>query len=355
LRPAQVLGFTSRFPMKAQHIIYTWDYHHGQATRVIVAGLPPLRGDTMAEKQEYFAAHCDHIRALLMLEPRGHANMLGAALTDPVTPDGDVGLLFLHPRGFFEMCGDSTFSSVAALIDSGIIRCENPNGEKLIKLDTVAGRVDVSVQLKDAEPAKITFSNVPSYSLGGQNIRVDGVGDVEADLAYGGLTYAFVEARMVGIPSLNAISRDTLLDIGTRVWMAARTQIQLPSYLGPERAGDMRPADLITLWEPLEDESGTRVVNFYAPYTTGRTPSGTGLSARVAIESAAGRLRPGETFVHRSLLGLTFSARIARAGIPRAGSGQTGVIPAISARSFLMGTAQWVLHPDDPFPRGFVF
>ena len=104
--------------MKAQHVIYTWDYHHGQATRVIVAGLPPLRGGTMAEKQAYFAAHCDYIRSSLMQEPRGHANMLGSALTDPVTSDGDVGLLFLHPRGFFDMCGDSTFSSVAALIDS---------------------------------------------------------------------------------------------------------------------------------------------------------------------------------------------------------------------------------------------
>jgi proline racemase len=340
--------------MKAQHVIYTWDYHHGQASRLVVAGLPPLRGNTMAEKQDYFAHHCDYVRSSMMQEPRGHANMLGAVLTDPVTADGDVGLLFLHPRGYFEMCGDSTFSSVAALIDSGIIRCDDANGERQIKIDTVAGRVDVHVQLKDGEPVAITFNNVPSYCLGRQPIEIGGVGRVEAVLAYGGLNYAFVEARAIGITSLKKLTRDELLDAGTKVWSSARAQTKVPSYLGPERVGEARPIDLITIWEPLENERGARVANFYAPQTTGRTPSGTGLSARVAIEAAEGRLREGEVFIHESLLGLRFTAKVARAGIPRANEGPKGVIPAVTARSFLMGTAQWVLHPEDPFRNGFI-
>src|SRR3972149_609947 len=121
--------------MRAPQNSHKGDYHHGQATRVIVGGFPPLRGATMAEKQAYFAEHCDHIRASLMQEPRGHKNMLGAVLTDPATPDGDIGMLFLHPRGFFEMCGDSTFSAVAAVIDSGIVTCEGPDGDLSLKLD----------------------------------------------------------------------------------------------------------------------------------------------------------------------------------------------------------------------------
>ena len=152
--------------MKAEQIIYTWDYHHGQATRVVTGGLPPLRGATMADKQDYFAERCDHVRSSLMQEPRGHKNMLGAVLTDPVTPDGDIGMLFLSPQGFFEMCGDSTFSAVAALVDSGIASYAEPDGEMSLKLDTVAGRVDVQVDLQDGEPIGITFDNVPSYDLG---------------------------------------------------------------------------------------------------------------------------------------------------------------------------------------------
>src|SRR5208283_2882720 len=173
------------------------------------------------------------IRATMMQEPRGHANMLGSVVTDPVTGDGDVGLLFLHPRGYFEMCGDSTFSSVAALIDSGIIRCQDPNGQREIKLDTVAGRVDVQVQLKDGAAVAITFNNVPSYSFGTQIINVAGAGGVQAQLAYGGLNYAFVEARSVGIPSLKDAARDALLDAGTRVWLAAQAQTKVPRHVGP--------------------------------------------------------------------------------------------------------------------------
>jgi proline racemase len=341
--------------MRAQQIVYTWDYHHGQATRVIAGGLPPLRGATMAEKQDFFAEQCDHIRTSLMQEPRGHKNMLGAVLTEPATPDGDIGMLFLSPHGFFEMCGDSTFSATAALIDSGIIRCADPDGELKLKIDTVAGRVDAHVALRAGEPVAITFDNVPSYSLGAQTIEVDGAGPVEALLGYGGLTYAFIEARALGIVSLANVERDVLLDAGTRALKSARAQTSLPAHVGLDRIGERRRVDLITLWEPLRDEKGARVANFYAPQTCGRTPSGTGLSARAAIEAAAGRLGPGETFIHESPLGLRFTARITRTGVGRADDGPPGVVTAVTARSFLMGTAQWVLHPEDPFRHGFVF
>lgn len=328
--------------MRAQQVIYTWDYHHGQATRVIMGGLPPLRGATMREKQDDFIKRYDYVRTSLMQEPRGHKNMLGAVLTGPATPDGDIGLLFTSPQGYFDMCGDSMFSSVAAMIDSGQILYQDADGEVFIKVDTVAGRVDVHVKLEVGEPVAITFDNVPSFALGMQSIQLRGLGDVEAWLGYGGLLYAFVEARHVGIASLQHVERDELIEIGSAVWQAAREQTTI-SF-----AGETKPVDLITLWEPLKGERGARVANFYAPRTTGRTPSGTGLAARTALEVAAGRLPKGETFVHESLLGLRFTARVVKEAAP-------GIVPSITARSFLMGTAQWTLHPDDPFRCGFIF
>lgn len=340
--------------MRARHILYTWDYHHGQATRVILGGLPPLPGATMLDKQKAFTRNWDHVRTSLMREPRGHRNMLGAVITDPVTPDGAVGMLFLSPHGFFEMCGDSTFSAVAALIDSGILPYDDPDGDMTVKVDTVAGRVNVRVQLQHGDPIKITFENVPSYDLGTIELELPETGDVRALLGYGGLTYAFVEAQDVGIPSLRDVDRDELLRLGTRLWQAARASTCLPSSLGPERVGESRAVDLVTLWELLEDARGTRVANFYAPHTYGRTPSGTGLSARTAIEVAAGRLKKGETFIHESLLGLRFIASPVTTDIPRADEGPPGCIPAITARSFLMGICQWLLHSEDPFQQGFI-
>jgi proline racemase len=264
-------------------------------------------------------------------------------------------MLFLSPQGFFEMCGDSTFSAIAALVDSGILTGNDPEGEMTIQVDTVAGRVAVQVKLQAGEPVAITFNNVPSYDLGEQTLEVAGYGTVPALLGYGGLTYAFVEAQVLGITSLKQTGRDELLDIGSRVWQAARAQTTLPSYVGRDRMGELRPVDLITLWEPVPGERGARVANFYAPQTTGRTPSGTGLAARTAIEVAAGRLKQEESFIHESLLGLRFSSRPVQVDVPRAHGGPPGCVPAITARSFLMGTAQWVLHPDDPFKHGFIF
>lgn len=341
--------------MRARQIIHTWDYHHGQATRVVTAGLAPLRGETMAQKQTFFADNFDHVRTALMQEPRGHRNMLGAILTDPVTDDGDIGMIFLSPQGFFEMCGDSTFSAAAALVDSGMFIPDGSDGTLQIKVDTVAGRVDVTVDVRGGEPVAITFDNVASYSLGVAQVEVEGVGGVETQLGYGGLTYAFVAAADLGVESLKKLGRAALLDLGTRVWEAARAQVRVPSHVGPMALGEERPIDLITLWEPLADVTGSRVANFYAPQTTGRTPSGTGVSARVAIEVAAGRLGKGEDYSQESLLGLRFRARPRRVGVERSDSGPAGVVPAVTARSFLMGTAQWVLHVDDPFRAGFVF
>lgn len=335
--------------MRAQQTIYAWDYHHGQATRVVLGGLSPLRGATMQEKQDDFIKRYDYVRTSLMQEPRGHKNMLGAVLTEPVTPDGHIGVLFLSPQGYFDMCGDSTFSAVAAMIDSGMISYAHPDDEIQINLDTVAGRVNVRAQLKEGEAAAITFNNVPSFTLGAQSLPVPGTGPVEAWLGYGGLVYAFVKAQDVGIHSLRDIKRDDLLETGTRVWQAARENIRVVL------SGEKKPIDLITLWEPLDKERGARVANFYAPLTTGRTPSGTGLSARVAIEAAAGRLAQGETFFHESLLGLRFAGRIVSEGIAAADGSLRGIVPSITARSFLMGTGQWILHPDDPFRSGFIF
>lgn len=334
--------------MRARQIIYAWDYHHGQATRVILGGLSPLRGATMRDKQDDFCRRYDYVRTSLMQEPRGHKNMLGAVVTEPATPDGDIGMLFLSPQGYFDMCGDSTFSGVACLVDSGTVPYADPDGEMTIKLDTVAGRVNAHVRLRGGEPLAITFDNVPSFALGTCALDVNGK-RVESMIGYGGLLYAYVEAQQVGIASLRDLPRDQLLEIGTRVWQAARDRTHIAF------AGTPRPVDLITLWEPLQGEKGARVANFYAPMTTGRTPSGTGLSARVAVEAAAGRLAKGETYVHESLLGLRFTAQFVADGIAGPHDGRAGVLPTITARSFLMGTSQWVLHPEDPFRHGFVF
>jgi proline racemase len=142
-----------------------------------------------------------------------------------------------------------------------------------------------------------------SFGLGEAEFKIAGIGNVRALLGYGGLTYAFICAQDIEIKSLKEYPQDGRLEIGTHLWLSAREEILLPGYLGPERIGEMRPVDLITIWEPLDDVKGPRVANFYAPRICGRTPSGTGLSARVAIETAAGGWMKGKTMCTKACLG----------------------------------------------------
>jgi proline racemase len=341
---------------QARHVLHVWDYHHGQATRIVVGGCPPLLGETMAEKQAYLSERYDHLRALICREPRGHRNMLGAFLTEPATPGCDVGVIFVHPDGYFEACGDSTFSVAVALVESGIVPRTVEDGEQLLRLDTVLGPVPVTVELAGGRVRSVTMRSAWSHPLGRAALEVEGLGSVPLELGWGGLLYAFVPATAVGVrlgPEVDPAERDQVLEIGTRLWQAARQQVR--ADVPGVRPG--RPVDLITLYEDLDEQgrpmlpgegqpAGARVVNVYAPRTMGRTPSGTGTAARLALLVQAGRLSLGAPFFHKSLLGLRFTARAVVASTE-------GVVSEISAMSYCMGTATLVLRDDDPFREGF--
>ena len=329
--------------MRTRRIVTCWDYHHGQSTRILVSGHPFVPGNSMREKQENFKAVADDLRAALCREPRGHRNMLGAILTEPVEPGSVLGVLFTSPDGYFDMCGDSSFSLGGYLADSGLVaKPDGGSGVVEAPVDTVAGLVVLRLRFEDSELVDTTIRNVTSRLVEkGVQVEVPELGMFAADIGYGGLSYAFFDAAELGFATL-ALSEMTpadqsrLIDVGSALWRAARA------------AQPDRPVDLITISEPLPDGAGYRVANFYAPGVTGRTPSGTGLSARVGVDHGLGTLKPGDTLVHESTLGLRFTATVADED-PASG----GVIPELSARSYLMGVQQIYFEEDDPFQAGF--
>lgn len=330
--------------MPSKRIVTCWDYHHGQATRILVSGHPFVSGRTMAEKQRQFQKEADDLRAALCREPRGHRNMLGAIITEPVTEDAVVGVLFTSPDGYFDMCGDSSISLGGYLADSGLVSPpDGGTGTVETPIDTVAGRVVLKQKFDNSTLVDTTFRNVPSHLVEVTSLEVPDLGTFSVEVGYGGLTYAFFDAADLGFDSLllSAMSdadQDRLIRTGTSLWLAAR-------------AGDFsRPIDLITISETLPDGAGFRVANFYAPGTMGRTPSGTGLSAHVAVEYGAGRLGLGQSIVHESILGLRFGGHC----LETADSAeQNAVVPEISARSYLMGVQQIHFEEEDPFQSGF--
>jgi proline racemase len=153
--------------------VTTIDAHTaGEPLRIITGGLPPLPGDTILAKRRYAREHLDYVRKALMWEPRGHADMYGCILTEPVTPDGTLGVLFLHNEGFSTMCGHGIIGLVQVGIETGLIE---PASE--IRLDTPAGRVTAFPHFDDGRVTQVSFHNVPSFVYAAdQSIEVAGLG-----------------------------------------------------------------------------------------------------------------------------------------------------------------------------------
>lgn len=330
--------------MLANRVVTCWDYHHGQSTRILVSGFAPLSGATMREKQDACQRAMDGLRAGLLREPRGHRNMLGAIITDPVSPESLIGVIFTSPHGYFEMCGDSSFSLGAYLFDAGIVQFEEGSSSCAVSVDTVAGPIELELKGSNDVLEHVTIGNVPSRYLGDAQIDVPELGTVDAEIGYGGLTYAFVKAIDLGVDSLDfsglsAEQQRVVIERGSALLEAAKS------------ATTARPVELVTLTEATDDENVSRVANFYAPGTMGRTPSGTGLSARLAVENAKRGLETGTSFSQQSALGLRFRGEIAV--VQDTDDGAVEVIPRLSAVSHLMSVSQQVFKHDDPFVDGF--
>lgn len=161
----------------------TLDYHTaGEPLRIVAGGLPDIPGGTMLAKRRFMQSNLDDVRKTLMLEPRGHADMYGAVLTDPVTPDGDVGVLFMHNEGYSTMCGHGIIALVTAGLQHDLFAVEDASA---IRIDTPAGRISASANRESSGIIRsVSFRNVPSFVLPQPcRVMIDG-GPLDAVVAY---------------------------------------------------------------------------------------------------------------------------------------------------------------------------
>ncbi|HWT92238.1 MAG TPA: proline racemase family protein [Solirubrobacteraceae bacterium] len=330
--------------MRSRALLTVVDSHtEGMPTRVLTAGVPPLVGTTMREKQADFAAHHDAARRLLMREPRGHRSMAGAVLTAPCDPEADFGLLFIEVWGFLPMCGHATIGAATVMVETGLVPAVEPETE--VVFDTPAGLVRTVVTVRDGRAVSVRLRNVPSFVLEpGVTLAVDGLGDVTYDLAYGGNWYVVLDAADVGLRVVPEQAPE-LLRAGMKIMRA----VQALGHPAHPALGDVGPVAHVELVERTED--GGRNAVAIDPGWLDRSPCGTGTSARVAQLAARGELGVGDTFVQRSLLDRTFTATIvaeAEAG------GVPAIVPEVEGSAWISGLGQLVLDPTDPFPEGFL-
>ncbi len=337
--------------MRSRRVLHAVDSHtEGMPTRVITGGVGPLPGATMLERRDWFVAHQDDLRTLLMYEPRGHASMSGAILQPPTRPDADWGVLYIEVSGCLPMCGHGTIGVATVLVETGMVEVTEP--VTTIRLDTPAGLVVTEVAVEDGAATAVTFRNVASYSHTlDAHVSVPGLGDVRYDLAYGGNFYAMVELAELGLP-FDRAEKQRLLDAGLAI-MAAVNGAAEPVH--PLDAS-IRGCHHVQLVAPGSDARRSRHAMAIHPGWFDRSPCGTGTSARMAQLHARGELPLDTDFVNESFIGTRFVGRLVEEttiDVP-GGDPVQAVVPTITGRAWLTGTAQYFLDPTDPFPAGFL-
>ncbi len=334
-------------PPDGRPVITVIDAHAaGEPLRVITGGLPPIPGDTILAKRRHAIAHLDHVRRLLIFEPRGHADMYACIITDPTTPDGDFGVLFLHNEGFSTMCGHGVIGLVTVLVETGSVPVLAP--ETIVRLDTPAGRVTARARIRDGRVASVAFENVPSFVLAlDQQVDVPGIGEVRCDVGFGGAFYAYVHAANVGVRLIPEEFR-RLIDIGVAVKHAVAAALPITHPTEPDLG--FLYGTIIT-GPPQGPGAQSRNVCIFAEGELDRSPTGTGVSGRVAIEHARGRLAVGQPFIVESLIGTTFTGRVLR---PATVGAFAAVVPEVEGSAFITGRSEFVVAPDDPLKAGFI-
>jgi proline racemase len=329
------------------HRITSIDVHvAGEPLRVITGGFPELPGKTILEKRRAAEKHFDSFRRVLMWEPRGHSDMYGCVLVPPSLPGADVGVLFMHNEGYSTMCGHGIIGLVTVLLEQALLPSTGP--ETTVRLDTPSGLVVARAQMADKRVRAVSFHNVPAFvSALDQLVTVDGLGKVRYDLAFGGAFYAFCQADELGL-GLEPASASRLAEAGMLIKRAIVAKGEPKHPLVPE-LGFLYGT--IFVGPARSNGVNCRQVCIFADGALDRSPTGTGVSAHLALKHARKELEQAQDLVVESILGTRFVGRIhgviEYAGIP-------AVIPEVQGSAYLTGKHEFTIDPHDPLKEGFL-
>lgn len=332
--------------MRAKRVFHAVDSHtEGMPTRVIVGGVGEIPGDTMMAKRLHFMEHMDDIRTLLMTEPRGHSAMSGAILQPATRADADWGVVYIEVTGCLPMCGHGTIGVSTVLVETGMVEVIEP--VTTIRLDVPAGLVVAEVAVEAGAAKSVTIRNVASFAHAlDASVEVPGIGRVPYDMAFGGNFYAIVDADALGV-EFDRANGDEIMRRALAMMEAINASDEPIHPTQPE----IRGCHHVQVIAPGSDAQYSRHAMAIYPGWFDRSPCGTGTSARMAQLHARGELPLDTDFVNESFIGTTFAGRLIESTTV---GDVAAVVPTITGRAWVTGTAQYFLAPDDPFPAGFV-
>jgi proline racemase len=325
----------------------SFDIHTGgEPLRIITGGMPELSGDTILARRRAMKDNLDFIRTATMWEPRGHRDMYGCVITSPVTPEADFGVLFLHNQGYSTMCGHAIIGLAKLAVEVEMVKVMEP--ETVIRIDTPAGLVTAHAEVKRGKIGCVYFHNVPSFVAGlDETVHVPGLGDITYDLAFGGAFYAFVQSKQVGLKCL----KEEMFEL-IRKGMAIKKAIMKKRKINHPYEKDLGFLyGTIFIAPPRNKGVDSRNVCIFADGEVDRSPTGTGVSARMAIHYARGEIDIGESMVIESIVDSRFTGSVVKT---TSYGDYEAVIPRIEGTAFISGRHEFFIDPDDPLKYGFI-
>lgn len=316
----------------------------GEFTRIVLSGFPELEGDTMMERKNFLVNHCDDYRTALMLEPRGHHDMFGAIITEPISEEADLGVIFMDTGGYLNMCGHGTIGTATVAVETGLVPVTEPYTE--VVLEAPAGIIRTKVKVENGKAVEVTLTNVPAFLYKDNlTVEVDGV-TIPYCISFGGSFFALVDASKLGynigpsaVPALQKLGMKMLEKINKEV------EVQHPEL-------DITTVDLVEFYGPTPnpEKADMRNVVIFGEAQADRSPCGTGTSAKLATLYAWDEIKIGEEFRYESFTGSVFRGVIKEEASV---AGYKAVIPQITGSAYITGMGTYVIDPTDPLKYGF--
>ena len=333
--------------MQANRVAHVVSAHaEGEVGDVVVGGVAAPPGDTLWEQSRYIA-NDERLRNFVLNEPRGgvfrHVNLL----VPPIRPEAQAGFIIMEPEDTPPMSGSNSLCVATVLLETGILPMQEP--ETRLVLEAPGGLIEAVACCRDGRVQRIRVKNVASFvDRLDAVLEVEGFGSLTVDLAYGGDSFAIVDARALGFCLTPDEARDIAVT-GVGITRAANEQLGF-THPGNTEWSHISFCQMAAPVEICDGVKTGRNAVAIRPGKIDRSPCGTGCSARLAVLHARGELAPGETFVGLSPIDSRFDCRIE--SLARVGN-RAAVVPSLSGRAWITGTHQHMLDPDDPWPEGY--
>ncbi|MEQ1954172.1 proline racemase family protein [Mesorhizobium sp. CN2-181] len=323
----------------------------GEPVRIVTTGYPPIRGATILDKRRFARENLDHLRKMLMFEPRGHYDMYGVLPVEPDLPGADMAVLFIHNEGYSTMCGHAVVALGRYAVDHGIVAAQTPYTNVAIQCPCglVKARVEVAECDGGFATGVVSFESVPSFAFAlDRKVDVPGLGQLTLDIGYGGAFYAILPASSVGL-DVRTSPVAALVERADRITKATAAAIPLDHPDDPDLA--FLYGTILTDGRDAFSQQPTRNICVFAEREVDRSPTGSGVSARIAIQVAKGQIGLGQSRSFESVTGAAFSAKALR----KEPCGYFDAVRVeVGGRAFYSGRSTFTYEDGDELGKGFL-